>query len=194
MTAWPLVCAATVTILGAGACNSRFVFDNRPEAEDLDAGTDGAAVAPDLPANDEPVTCSTQTAACLCSGTLCSCARQQWCRFTGEVCVAGTQCAFLCHNAARCDGTCLGNCKLECEHGSTCAMTIGDHAYVEGESSTLTVTVGATSKIHCENNATCHVRCTGSCTLECQSGARCDLRCPGDSAPRSADQGGSCPG
>ena len=71
-------------------------------------------------------------------------------------------------------------------------MTMGDGAVAQGEGSVLTVTVGANSRVHCENNATCHVTCTGSCTLECQSGARCDLRCAGDSVPRSADLGGSC--
>jgi hypothetical protein len=56
----------------------------------------------------------------------------------------------------------------------------------------LAVTVGAGSEIHCENNATCQITCTGPCTLECESGSRCDLLCPGDGAHRSADHGGRC--
>jgi hypothetical protein len=45
---------------------------------------------------------------------------------------------------------CLDNCRLECEHDSTCTLTMGDNATVEGERSVLTVTVGARSTVHCE--------------------------------------------
>jgi hypothetical protein len=175
--------------LAAGACNGHFAFDEHTPPEDA-ATADHAAPTEDE--TEEQVTCSADSPACLCSGTLCSCARQRWCLFTGSACTAGTQCGFLCHNDSRCDGHCEHDCKLECEHESTCTMTMGEHSFAEGESSVLTVTVGAMSKVHCENNATCHVTCTGSCTLECQSGARCDLRCAGDDSARSADQGGSC--
>lgn len=178
---------AALIVLG---CNGRFNFDEHG----ADAAAESGVAPDDTSVAAEPVTCSPDAPACLCSGSFCSCARQRWCRFTGSVCVAGSPCAFLCHNGSRCDGQCRGDCKLECEHGSTCAMTMGENAVVEGESSTLTVTVGPMSHVHCENSALCHVTCTGACSLECQTGAHCDLRCPGDATARSADQGGSCSG
>jgi len=178
--------AGLAWLLALCTCNGRFTFDEQGIA---DAG-DGA---PEVRRPEEAALCGTETPSCTCSGTLCSCARQQWCLFTGSVCtVPGSQCGFFCHNDSRCDGQCQHDCKLECEHQSTCTMTMGDHSYAEGESSALTVTVGPMSNVHCENNATCHVTCTGSCVLECETGARCDLRCAGDATPRSADQGGSC--
>jgi len=185
MRAWRRAGLALVVL---GACNGRFAFD-----EHDDASAEAGAPGPDSHAPEEPALCSLQSVACPCSGTFCSCARQQWCRFTGSVCTPGSQCAFLCHNGSRCDGQCQGDCKLECEHESTCLMVMGENAVAEAESSMLTLTVGDNSRVHCENNATCHVTCTGPCTLECQSGARCDLQCPGDSRPRSADFGSRCP-
>jgi len=180
---------AALLVLGLG-CNGHFDFDEHTPAAD-DAAPP-AERSRENEATEEPVVCSAESPSCLCSGSLCSCARLKWCQFTGSVCTPGSQCGFLCHNGSRCEGQCQHDCKLECEHESTCTMTMGDHSYAEGESSVLTVTVGPVSKVHCENNATCHVTCTGSCTLECQSGARCDLRCDGDASPHSADQGGSC--
>lgn len=196
-------------VLVLAGCNSRFAFDDHPLREDGGEGDvapgpfEGSDVQFDLGRGLSdasggdliaagPVICGEQVPSCLCSGTICACARQQWCRLPTEACPGNGPCTFLCHNATRCEGACGDGCKVECEHGSTCAMTMADGAVVEGESSELTVTVGANSKVHCENNATCHITCTGPCTLECQSGARCDLRCAGDRAPRSADFGGSC--
>jgi hypothetical protein len=185
----PAAVLASLVLLG---CNGHFAFDQHAE-EGADAASDARPLETG-PSPQEPAICSAESAACACSGTFCSCARQQWCRFTGAVCtVPGSQCGFFCHNGSRCDGHCDHDCKLECEHESTCTMTLGENAMAEGESSVLTLTVGSRSRVHCENNATCHITCTGACSLECQSGARCDLRCAGEDAPRSADLGGSCP-
>jgi hypothetical protein len=196
---------AAVLALVAWGCNSHFDFDEHPTSDDAAEPLADAPAPPrpDAPLADGrpvldasgsagPVVCSVDTPACLCSGTLCSCARQQWCQFTGSICVPGAPCSFLCHNGSRCEGQCQHDCRLECENQSTCKLTLGDNSSAEGESSVLTLTVGPQSRVHCENNATCHVTCTGACSLECQQGARCDLRCAGDAAAHTADQGGTC--
>jgi hypothetical protein len=186
MTARRRIGLASLVLLGSPSCNDRFAFDERTEVADAASALSDAG---------GPVSCRLgSTVGCLCAGSLCSCARQQWCSFTGDVCtVPGRQCAFVCDDGSRCEGRCQGNCKLECEHESSCAMTMGEDAVVEVERSVAAVTVGARSKVHCENDATCDVTCTGPCVVECQSGARCELRCPGDAGGRRADGGGRCP-
>jgi hypothetical protein len=164
--------------------------DTSPAA-DVTAAPEAALPADGSPAG--PAACSAQSQECICSGTLCSCGRLQWCSFDGFGCgPTSGSCSFLCHNGTRCEGQCQHGCHLECENGSNCTLTMGDAASAEAEGSILTVTVGAMSHVQCENNATCHVTCTGPCTLSCQQGARCDLRCAGDDLPHSADSGGAC--
>jgi hypothetical protein len=207
MTARRRAILAVLFALGAGGCNGHFDFDEHTSPPDAGAPADGPTATPadapgtlpDGPApgddsRETPAVCSATSSACMCTGSLCTCARQKWCRFTGSVCMQGTPCGLQCHNGTRCDGQCQQDCRLECEGQSTCTMTLGFGSYAEAESSVLAVTVGPMSEVHCENNATCHVTCTGACTLECQSGARCYLRCAGDTSAQSADMGGSCPG
>jgi hypothetical protein len=105
----------------------------------------------------------------------------------------GGSCTLLCHNRNRCTGQCLHSCRLECYGGSNCDLTMGDDASVkvEGAGGIATVTVGPSSSIKCEHDATCSITCTGSCSLECEEGARCNLKC-GSAAAKQADSGGHC--
>jgi hypothetical protein len=165
-----------------------------PDLGSPDVTTD---VAPDLRPDSgppAPIACGSGASGCSCSGTQCSCGNKQDCTFTGMGCDrAGGSCTMLCHLQNRCTGQCLHSCHLECYNNSNCEFTMGDgaEAEIEGTGAVGILTVGPSSRVKCENGASCSITCTGSCSLECEN-ARCNLRCGADGTPRQADSGGRC--
>jgi hypothetical protein len=166
-----------------------------PDGPIADAMSDTRAPA-DLGAPDASTLCGV-AASCSCSGTSCTCARQQHCDFSGVGCEnTSGSCSLACNDGNDCDGQCQNHCSLSCTGGSTCALTMGPSstAKCEGTGVTCVLTVGPGSTVGCDDHTNCSVTCTGSCKLSCDdtgSGSVCRLRCPGESAFVSG--GGSCP-